>query len=1017
MGKLNIYRASAGSGKTYTLTEQYIGMLMNTKDGNPNKFRNVLAVTFTNKATDEMKGRITSKLYEISKSDKPVMVAGKMLEPSKAKELLIAILQNYSYFRVTTIDKFFQQIIRSFVRELGINSNYNVELDVQRVISNTINNIMVHLDEGKYAPFMDWFSEQIEEADGDKINFQQIIESIEGISKEIFMERYNRVKHLLPDDDTIRRKAKELQTLRKSILEEAQSKAEHVLELIKSEGLTKADFPRGALTPLYDTINNTDALPTLNPTILKFRSEGVKEFRSESSPNHRITDFIDFVESNRRTFNTCNVILHNIKYFRLFKLIENEVNSNVKGENTQLLSRSGEFIKRIIDGSDTPFIYEKTGTYIDNFLIDEFQDTSHIQWDNFKPLISNSLSEGFDNLIVGDVKQSIYRFRDSDWSILGKEILEDEQFKAFAEPKTLDVNHRSLGNIVEFNNTLFKAMAEKLQDYYCKQSGRADNTTITDAYKDIVQKLPDESLRGKGYVNIEFIENERGSDAKLAAFDKMYADIEMLLSNGYKYSDIGILVRKNREADAVAEYLLDKGVKVISEEALKVASCNAVQDITAILRYIIDRNNPVNNFLVENIIYAGQEIDLESLSKLPLYEIVEQIIYTSGYNDDNDAKPYLSAFKDLVMDYISRNGSDIHSFLEWWKEIKDSANLTTASEADAVTITTLHKSKGLSYKVVIMPLLNWSFTNSLHRDILWEQIPDGNPLYEELKCVPIEFSDTLKDTIFREQYYDETLKLYIDNINALYVSFTRAKEVLIGYCQTTKTDPMKDAENKTFKSTLPLLHASMQKIESGKCKIENGNSPLYLQSASQPTDNFQFSILPSVSSAVNFQLSTDISPIEKLQHFKLRSDDAITPEIERGSRMHRVMEHIKTIDDLAPVLQDMADHGYITEEQQKELKEDLTSYILNPAVREWFNTENRILSERSIIKNHHTWRPDRVIIGSEGEVTIVDYKFGEAKEKKHISQVQNYMALYKEAGYNNITGYIYYFENLEVIKV
>ena len=1005
MGRLNIYRASAGSGKTYTLTEQYIGMLMDAKDGNPDKFRHVLAVTFTNKATDEMKSRIVDKLFEISKGSNPVKVADKMLQPQKAKELLTAILHNYSYFRVTTIDKFFQQIIRSFVKELGINSNYNVELDEQRVISDTVNNIVTHLGEPKYAPFMDWFGEQIDEADGEKINFSNIIEGMEDISSEIFKERYNRVKTLLPDDAVIRRKAKELHTLRKSILEEAQRKAEHILELIKNEGLTKADFPRGALTPLYETLNNTNALPTLNPTILKYRITESPHHRITESPNHRITesitDFIDFVESNRRTFNTCDVILHNIKYFRLFKLIEDEVNSNIKGENTQLLSKSGEFIKRIIDGSDTPFIYEKTGTYIDNFLIDEFQDTSHIQWDNFKPLISNSLSEGFNNLIVGDVKQSIYRFRDSDWSILGKEILEDEQFKAFANPKTLDVNHRSLGNIVEFNNTLFKAMAEMLQRYYCKQSGRENDTTITDAYKDIVQKLPDESLRGKGYANIEFIESGRGENAKLAAFDKMYADIEALLKNGYRYSDIGILVRKNREADAVAEYLLDKGVKVISEEALKVASCNAVQDITAILRYIIDKNDPVNKFLVENIIYAGQEIDLELLSKLPLYEIVEQIIYTSGYNNNNDAKPYLSAFKDLVMDYISRNGSDIHSFLEWWKEIKDSANLTTASEADAVTITTLHKSKGLSYKVVIMPLLNWSFTNSLHKDILWERIPDGNPLYEELKCVPIEFSDTLKDTIFREQYYDETLKLYIDNINALYVSFTRAKEVLIGYCQTTKTDPMKDADSKTFKSTLPLLIGSGVK---GQGSITHVPCPLPL--------------VPCPLSLFTSETSKDtISPIEKLQHFKLRSDDAITPEIERGSRMHRVMEKIRGIDDLAPVLQDMADRGYITAEQQNELKEDLTAYITNPAVKDWFTPENRILSERSIIKNHHKWRPDRVIIGAKGEVTIVDYKFGEAKEKKHISQVQNYMALYKEAGYKNVTGHIYYFENLEIVKV
>lgn len=1017
-GVLNIYKASAGSGKTYTLTEQYIKMLLDARSHGKDYFRRVLAVTFTNKATDEMKSRIVKKLYEISKEKEPVSVAGIKLEPDRAKELLTTILHNYSFFRITTIDKFFQQIIRSFVKEIGLNGNYTIELDEKRIIKDTIADILLNIGDKERKLFLEWFSEHIiaDSGENESKDFNSLKSKLEELSSQIFKEQYMALKGEMPDGKAISNVQKELTARRRAISEALTQKAEAIMQRLKSEPVVEENSKRGAFTPIVKFLTDKKVkYPELTATFLKWLDEpqvsktNKHKAEIESAYNSwilsMVSDFTEYANAHECEFRTCDVILRNLPYLKLFSALDSEIERHMKETDTQLLSKSGALINDIIDGSDTPFIYEKTGTYINHFLIDEFQDTSRLQWDNFTPLIKNSLSEGDSNLVVGDVKQSIYRFRDSDWSILGRDV--QKKFSDCYTVHTLDSNYRSLPQVVEFNNSVFTNAARFLQSSYNTLSGRSDET-ILNAYSDVCQCVKRE---GTGYVEINFQEK---SDEENSRHDMVLTKIRELQEHGYSLKEIGVLVKTNKEGSAIARHLLENGVNVISEEALKISSCQAVSDIVAVLRYLANPSDAASSYLVNSIMNPDGLLDISQLEHLPLYEIVEQTIYLLRLDSEASNLPYLNAFKDLVTDFIGRQNSVIESFLEYWDEVKESKSLTTISESDSVNIITIHKSKGLSYKVVIIPEINWDLRNANHAPILWEKLPGS--IY-----VPLQYKAELAKTIFKERYFDELLLEYIDNLNDLYVAFTRAEDVLIGYCTTTKADPYKDSDTKPFSSMLPIFYAG-----TGRNKGETYYSQIVSGELTECEKK------PNAETAADGGDATaaapdEISPVEKMRTFHLRGTDFITPEIEEGSRMHRIMESVATISDLEGVLTDMLYKGHINQSQYDKLKGSLTTYITNPQAQEWFDGRQRILAERSIVNVYRNaggelqkqvLRPDRVMIDTEtGAVTIVDYKFGDEKAKEHISQVQRYVNLYKKAGYTDVTGYLYYFEGLEIIKV
>lgn len=1017
-GVLNIYKASAGSGKTYTLTEQYIKMLLDARSHGKDYFRRVLAVTFTNKATDEMKSRIVKKLYEISRKEKPVSVAGIELEPTRAKELLTSILHNYSFFRITTIDKFFQQIIRSFVKEIGLNGNYTIELDEKRIIKDTIADILLNIGDKERRLFMDWFSEHIiaSSNESESKDFKSLKTKLEDLSSQIFKEQYMALKGEMPDSKAISDVQKSLTARRRAIYEPLKQKAEAIMQKLEMDPAIKENSSRGAFTPVITFLNEKKiSYPELKSTFLKWldgpQVPQKSKYKAEIESAYNswilsmVSDFIEYVNANECEFYTCDVILRNLPYLKLFSALDSEIERHMKETDTQLLSKSGALINDIIDGSDTPFIYEKTGTYINNFLIDEFQDTSRLQWNNFIPLIKNSLSEGDSNLVVGDVKQSIYRFRDSDWSILGKDV--QEKFKDCYSVHTLDKNYRSLPEVVEFNNSVFTNIAQFLQDSYNGISGRNDNT-ITNAYSDVTQQT---QRKDSGYVEINFQGESKEDNSR---HDMVLAKIKELQEHGYRLKDIGVLVKTNKEGSAIARYLLENGVNVVSEEALKISSCQAVTDIVAVLRYLANPSDTASSYLVNTIMNPDGLIDISQLEHLPLYEIVEQTIYLLRLDSEASNLPYLNAFKDLVTDYIGRQNSVIESFLEYWDEVKESKSLTTISESDSVNIITIHKSKGLSYKVVIIPEINWDLRNSNHAPILWEKIPDS--IY-----VPLQYKAELAKTIFKERYFDELLLEYIDNLNDLYVAFTRAEDVLIGYCTTPKGDPYKDSDTKAFSSMLPIFYAGIgrDRGDADFSQIVSGELAQHTYDSDSKKD---VTLQESGTEA-----EEEISPVEKMKTFRLRSDGFDNESTEQGKRMHMVLEKISTSADLDSVLQEMLYKGHIKNDQYDSIKAELERFINNPDAASWFDGSKRLLTERTIIdvtqnsdgtESKTIRRPDRVMIDREtGAVTIVDYKFGEEKQAEHIKQVQHYMRLYKKAGHTNVTGYLYYSKDLEIVKV
>lgn len=1016
-GVLNIYKASAGSGKTYTLTEQYIKMLLDARSHGKDYFRRVLAVTFTNKATDEMKSRIVKKLYEVSAAGETVTVADVELKPERARELLTSILHNYSFFRITTIDKFFQQIIRSFVKEIGLSGNYSIELDEKRIIKDTIADILLKIGDKDHKLFLTWFSEHIiaDSDEGESKDFNSLKSKLEDISSQIFKEQYMAIKGSIPDSTAISAVQRDLAARRKEIWETLRQKADSIMQQLQSEPDVADNCKRGAFTPVISFLAEKKVkYPEFKAVFLKWADEAQvsksNKYKAlvEDAYNRwirsKVVDFIDYANAKECEFRTCDVVLRNLPFLKLFSALDCEIERYMKESGTQLLSKSGALINEIIDGSDTPFIYEKTGTYINHFLIDEFQDTSRLQWDNFVPLIKNSLSEGDNNLVVGDVKQSIYRFRDSDWSILGKDV--QKKFNGCYVVHNLETNYRSLPEVVKFNNSVFTATATFLQNSYNALSGRSDDT-ILNAYSDVKQGIKRE---GSGYVEINFQDSD---DEENSRYDLVLAKIGQLLEYGYSLKDIGVLVKTNREGSAIAKHLLENGINVVSEEALRISSNQAVADIVAVLRYMANPMDEANSYLVNNIINVNGRLDLAQLGHLPLYEIVEQIIFMLGLDQLSTNTPYLNAFKDLVTDFIGKQSSVIQSFLEYWDEVKDNKSLTTISESDSVNIITIHKSKGLSYKVVIIPEINWDLRNSNHAPILWEQMPGS--IY-----VPLQYKAELAKTIFKERYFDELLLEYIDNLNDLYVAFTRAEDVLIGYCSTPRSDPFKESDSKPFSSMLPLFYAGTGRDVSVTDYSQIVLGELTELKKEADTDG-------SADGDARPASADELSPVEKMRTFHLRGLDIITPEIEAGSRMHRIMESVVTITDLDGVLKDMLYKGYIDQQQYDEMKSGLTTYITNPQAQKWFDGSQRVLAERSIVNVYQNasgepqkqvLRPDRVMIDSDtNAVTIVDYKFGDEKTKEHIAQVQRYVNLYKKAGYAKVTGYLYYFEGLEIIKV
>jgi ATP-dependent exoDNAse (exonuclease V) beta subunit len=753
---------------------------------------------------------------------------------------------------------------------------------------------------------------------------------------------------------------------------------------------------------------------------------------------------------NSRTYQTALEI--NRYFFALGILgdVDKKIREYAAGNNIMLISDTTELLNSIIAGNDTPFVYEKVGLRINNYMIDEFQDTSDMQWQNFLPLVRDSLAGGNKNYIVGDVKQSIYRWRNSDWKLLDEQLDKDFAQEGI-DHETLDKNWRSARNVIAFNNAIFTIGARLLQNTYNSSLDNNDDkrlqpflSKITKAYNEVYQQIPDSRKENAGHVKVEFIdtEDQLWQDYVL---EQLPAQIEQLQDRGYSLKDIAILVRTKKEGANVANRLLEYKSQnpdskyrydIISDEALFVNKSKSIKLIVSLLKYL---HNPLDASLkalavYEYFKYSNQltaeeallkyfsakdglpediTAELNRMRELPLYEMTEEMFRLFGNAMNRNEQIYIQSFLDMVLDFTIRYSSDLDAFLKWWDESGIKKTIFTPDGQDAIRIMTIHKSKGLGFDAVIIPFCNWEIDHKL-ATILWCR-PQSEP-FNRLHLVPVKYSSKLKNTIFNYEYYDERLHAFIDNINVLYVAFTRAKNELIVFAPKPAKEEIKDISSLLWASvnSYPDLRTDKEELISLPQHLNRETNIFETGRDYLPVKNIKKSSIHEISVE-----NLSGTPYNNRIHLLLKNKYYFTDTGLRdyGTLMHEIISKIQTAKDIKSAIEEYYISGDIAAGQKEKVTALLESYLSIPVVSPWYSGEYTVLNEVRILHPKGSFsRPDRVMIKG-GEVIVIDYKFGEKEDKKHIRQVKHYIDQIRKIGYQNVKGYVCYITLGKVVEI
>ncbi len=1041
MKNLKVYKASAGSGKTFTLTVEYIRLVIL----NPDDYRHILAVTFTNKATNEMKERILFTLDKLSRHDPDAAGYLKNIKDglpeeyddnliaSRARMALCNILHDYSRFRIETIDSFFQSIIRDLAHELSLTASLKVDLHQEEVLSDAVRDIIENLhtkSNALYAAIFEFIEEKIEESRNWKID-KDIEEFGKNIFNEVFLSKEKELSEIFRDSKFFGNYKKRLQDIRKEKEGEIQDIVSRFFVLCHRLGCNSADhFTQKARGPYkyFGNLHNKDYSDPNSYTRkcidgdMPFAKDGIvaehdDEFRSLFSQAETL------VCRNRKVINTVSLIFRHINQMRLLNAVNTKVRELNNDANRFLLADTAHFLHSLINESDIPFIYEKSGTRFNHIMIDEFQDTSTLQWENFKPLLKNSIDAGKMCLIVGDVKQSIYRWRNTDWGTLNN-IGSDRDFKTDISIQTLKTNHRSSERVIKFNNALFSNI---------RKDTEYEDAKI--AYADVEQKVSDKHL-GEGFVQMELLPADDYTENTLRRVREL---IEDLISSGIRKEDITLLLRTKKEISNISNHFAKEcpQLKIVSEEAYRLESSQAINIIVHALEYIA---NPDDRLSLATLIlhtHAGkspQELSdlltlpaqemkallppafVESVTELaltPLYELCHIIYQQFSLQNIPEQDAYLMSFFDNVSNYVSSENIDINRFLTYWKDTLHKTTIPSGS-IDGITAMTIHKSKGLEFHTVICPFFSWN-TSGRHDNLIWCE-PKGEP-FSELPLTAISFDKKAEESIFSTDYRTETMKNTVDNLNLLYVAFTRAEKnlfILTGGQNGTNVKSI-------LLNNLPEL---MTKADDSDVYTYGELVPSpRLVSLSPPTS------FPSLSHLVPFieqKSNVTFRQSNKSVQFIGTIGDSIKEYdqhkyINQGLTIHRFFELIHTLSDKEHAISQLEDEGRFEDEKSKaEAVSLIDDALSDPRIADWFNPRWKEFNECTILArdadgNHIEKRPDRVITDG-NETIVIDYKTG-APSDEHDRQVRTYMHLLTTMGYPHVRGYLWYIRRGEILAL
>ena len=1071
---LTIYKASAGSGKTFTLSVEYIKLLI--KD--PQSYRSTLAVTFTNKATEEMKLRILSQLYGIwkllpdSKSYidkiKEDLDVTEEYMSERAGIALHNIVHNYSYFRIETIDSFFQSVLRNLARELDLTANLRIELNDYQIERNAVDELINSLDEN--SELLTWIMEYIRENMDDDKDWN-VIGNIKRFGENIFREYYKtnskKLNERLLEEGFFKQYTTKLRQMRNEAEVEMQNEAAQFFDALNHNGIEINDLNNGKNGPAGYFIKIKKGI--YNNTIVTKRLQKVLDDGSESSwvkqkssketqdivrelANSTLTPLVHHAEDVRQKnwyiYGSAVLTLRHLNQLRLLNSIENKVRMMNVEQNRFLLSDTHTLLHSLIRDTDSPFIFEKIGNYLENIMIDEFQDTSTVQWQNFKVLLEECMSHGEQqgNLIVGDVKQSIYRWRSGDWRMLNNIEREFPYLNSMLNVCSLDTNYRSSRRVITFNNAFFKRASEL--EYADQKSSTPDTSSpeqLKKAYSDVAQKVP--SFRDNhGYVSINLLPNE---DYRQQALQKTAEAVSLLLDSGANYSDIAILVRSNDIIQLIAEFFANElpDVKIVSDEAFRLDSSVSVNIIVnamlwlthpdnilakayiakAYQTYVLEKSEQETNKLlataegIDSALPCALIDKRDDLLTMPIFELAEQIYTLFNIGNIKGEDAYLYAFYDALTDFIANNTADIDSFVEEWND-SIAAKTIQASAIDGIRIITIHQSKGLEFEHVVIPFCDWTLEKG---NTIW-CTPQVEP-YNELPLIPVDFSASqMKGTIYEFDYNEEHLQNCVDNLNLLYVAFTRAASSLFVIAQRGTPSSRSYIVEQAI-TDIKLEGSSLDGDPSDKkaeLLFSYGELEIVETKAKKKSDNI---FTPEVEN-MNVDMATFSNKVEFKQSNKSRDfvadDDENTDDDDRkqlsyiktGKILHYLFSTINTTDDIDTSLAQLEMDGLIEESGTniKRLRDMLHKRFSNRQVADWFSSRWTLFNECTIldydaatdtVREH---RPDRVMKDEKtGEVVIVDFKFGSPRPE-YVEQVNRYKALTQNMGYPNVKGYLWF---------
>lgn len=1108
---LTVYRASAGSGKTFTLAVEYISLLV--KD--PENYQHILAVTFTNKATQEMKMRILSQLYGIANSlQSSQQYFNKVKEKTNmpdavirnnARAALTLLIHRYNNFRILTIDAFFQQVLRNLAHELGQTANLRVDLNNEEITEKAVDQMIESLEKGQ--PVLQWISTYINNSIEDD-NGWNIIGKIKTFGTNIFKDFYKaheaNLKEQLSNADDFKVYETTLRKRRNDIRKTFNSKARSILNEIKNANL---DIPSNYRSGLYKYLTDSAIAPLTNKPlkagVLK-ANESPQNWTSSKCAkadkqqiqtlaaevlSAQLSELIAYNNDNWNEFQSIQLTLSHLSELRLLHAIADAVDNLTKDTNRFMLSNTQALLKELIADSDTPFIFERIGARLKHVMIDEFQDTSTIQWQNFQVLLANCMAQELSqNLIVGDIKQSVYRWRQGDWGILNN--IE----KSFAHQKirleTLDYNYRSEKRIIDFNNAFWEqCVANTAKEVAQDDAEKAE--IVQKAYEDVAQKT--HKTTENGFVKISLYPSK---SMKEAVLEELIETIKELFNNGYggkNQSKIAILVRSKSNIQDIVNALLQSfgnEINIVSDEAFRLDASLSVNIIVSAMHLLTHPDdvltrgklvklynqevlkkpltdtdllvsiNESNNIDTKNIdkkerrkLATEQQMaklnsqlppeyvaNRELLLGLPIVDLVDKLFMLFGLDRLEGQSSYICTLYDTLNDFLKDHTADIDDFINEWENSLSSKTIQS-DEIEGIRIMTIHKSKGLEFDNVIIPFCNWEMEK---KGTLWCETKNKPAPYNKLPLLPIDFSrDKLIGTVFEDDYKEEHFQNIVDNLNLLYVAFTRASKNLFVFGlrqgKTTLDNISKGTPpgNRSYAIELALKQVSEQLQGSSLSFPDDIGSEIHFEYGTLAPETHEkehavadnpFLIKPDkhiVSIATYPQAATFKQSNKSIEFVKGEDVDPSdrTRYIKIGNVLHQLFSTIYTTADIPARLNELEQQGIIYNDEitSAQLRTRIEDAITNPQVQEWFSKRWQLYNECTILEyNKDTnemeeHRPDRVMTDGK-EIVVVDFKFGKEREE-YKKQVQQYMEILIRMGHKKVSGYLWYVVKNNVVEV